>query len=135
MAPPETIRVFSKGPECMKDGVAYFDGEEFTKSHLRLKCVKGVIEYTAIGEDFVHRNVIHRCFGSTRFLQYAEHTKNYAVVRSLKSLPVDKKFDIKSHVESVLDDSGYAEKRARSMDIEDFLALLLAFNKADIHFS
>ncbi|KAH7697597.1 putative dimethyladenosine transferase [Aphelenchoides avenae] len=62
-------------------------------------------------------------------------SKNYAVVCSLKNQPVDKKFDMKSHVERVLADSGYAEKRARSMDIEDFLALLLAFNKADIHFS
>jgi 18S rRNA (adenine1779-N6/adenine1780-N6)-dimethyltransferase len=61
--------------------------------------------------------------------------KNYEVICSLKNKPTSKDFDIKHHVEEILTSQGYAEKRARNMEIEDFLSLLLHFNKADIHFT
>lgn len=41
---------------------------------------------------------------------------------------------MKKVIEETLTASGYGESRARKMRVEDFLALLLAFNKADIHF-
>uniref|UniRef100_A0A674BKJ0 rRNA adenine N(6)-methyltransferase n=1 Tax=Salmo trutta TaxID=8032 RepID=A0A674BKJ0_SALTR len=40
-----------------------------------------------------------------------------------------------SKIESVLQEAEFSEKRARSMDIDDFMVLLHAFNSAGIHFS
>eukprot|EP01135_Chromosphaera_perkinsii_P011084 Nk52_evm1s2332 gene=Nk52_evmTU1s2332 len=44
------------------------------------------------------------------------------------------KFDIKGKVMRILEDSGFSEKRARTMDIDDFLKLLKCFNENNIHF-
>lgn len=44
-------------------------------------------------------------------------------------------FDIKRLVEKILTESGADQKRARTMDIDDFMNLLYAFNAHDIHFS
>ena len=44
-------------------------------------------------------------------------------------------FNIKSHVEQVLAGIEFKEKRARTMDIDDFMKLLHAFNKHGIHFT
>ncbi|VDN01578.1 unnamed protein product [Thelazia callipaeda] len=60
--------------------------------------------------------------------------KNYRAICSIKNKEVTKCFNMKEKVESVLTKSGFASKRARHMDTEDFLSLLLAFNKEDIHF-
>lgn len=38
-------------------------------------------------------------------------------------------------VKSILEEQDMAAKRARSMDIDDFMRLLLAFNSAGIHFN
>jgi 18S rRNA (adenine1779-N6/adenine1780-N6)-dimethyltransferase len=43
--------------------------------------------------------------------------------------------DIKSLVEQVLIDTNFSEARAAKMDINDFLALLSAFNGRGIHFT
>ncbi|VDM44292.1 unnamed protein product [Toxocara canis] len=61
--------------------------------------------------------------------------KNYRIVCSAKNKPLDKSFKIKDKLEKILTTSGFATKRARRMDIEDFLQLLLAFNKEDVHFA
>lgn len=45
-----------------------------------------------------------------------------------------KDLNIKVLIEETLVQSGYSDKRSRKMAIEDFLGLLLAFNKAGIHF-
>ncbi len=37
-------------------------------------------------------------------------------------------------VDNVLKEIDFREKRARTMDIDDFIKLLHAFNKAGIHF-
>lgn len=42
---------------------------------------------------------------------------------------------MKAKVEEVLNKSGMSEKRARTMDIDDFLQLLHDFNSEGIHFS
>uniref|UniRef100_A0A915EN70 rRNA adenine N(6)-methyltransferase n=1 Tax=Ditylenchus dipsaci TaxID=166011 RepID=A0A915EN70_9BILA len=61
--------------------------------------------------------------------------KNYRTVCSLKDQKIEDDFSIKEHVEGVLRESGFGEKRARTLSIEDFLSLLLAFNQAQIHFA
>jgi 18S rRNA (adenine1779-N6/adenine1780-N6)-dimethyltransferase len=43
--------------------------------------------------------------------------------------------DMKATVEQVLESEGFAEQRAARMDINDFLALLAAFNAKGIHFT
>lgn len=60
---------------------------------------------------------------------------NYRTFCSVKNIPIPSDFDMKTLVEKVLEDNGFSEKRARTMDIPDFLSLLLAFNKANIHFN
>lgn len=44
-------------------------------------------------------------------------------------------FNIKALVEQILIENNSAEKRARTMDIDDFMNLLYAFNSNNIHFS
>ncbi|NWV32459.1 DIM1 transferase, partial [Grantiella picta] len=53
--------------------------------------------------------------------------------RSLKEIPEN--FKIAEKIQIVLKDTGYSEKRARSMDIDDFIRLLHGFNSEGIHFS
>jgi hypothetical protein len=48
--------------------------------------------------------------------------------------PVDPAFDVKATVEGVLDSLDRRESRASKLDIDDFLALLDAMNRAGIHF-
>lgn len=43
--------------------------------------------------------------------------------------------DMKEVVEQVLTETNYSDSRAAKMDINDFLALLAAFNARGIHFS
>ncbi|NWZ65504.1 DIM1 transferase, partial [Acrocephalus arundinaceus] len=51
----------------------------------------------------------------------------------LKEIPEN--FKIAEKIQTVLKDTGYSEKRARSMDIDDFIRLLHGFNAEGIHFS
>jgi 18S rRNA (adenine1779-N6/adenine1780-N6)-dimethyltransferase len=60
--------------------------------------------------------------------------KNYKVHMSLQGQPVPPDFSIKSLVDTILTGSGFKERRARTMDIDDFMQLLHAFNSAGIHF-
>ena len=41
---------------------------------------------------------------------------------------------MKDKIVEVLEQSDYAEKRSAKMDMDDFLGLLDAFNRAGIHF-
>lgn len=43
--------------------------------------------------------------------------------------------DIKAKVEGILEREEADQKRARTMDIDDFMKLLYAFNAEGIHFS
>ncbi|PAV56729.1 hypothetical protein WR25_04997 [Diploscapter pachys] len=60
--------------------------------------------------------------------------ENYRKVCSLKNKPIPKDFNVKELIESTMVESGFAERRARTMTVEEFLLLLLTFNKVDIHF-
>jgi 18S rRNA (adenine1779-N6/adenine1780-N6)-dimethyltransferase len=44
-------------------------------------------------------------------------------------------FDMKSKVEEILQSLDAEKLRARTMDIDDFMRVLHAFNSAGIHFS
>jgi len=61
--------------------------------------------------------------------------KNYRTHCSINNTQVAPDFDIKAKVDSILTASGFIEKRARTMDIDDFLSLLHAFNSEGIHFA
>jgi len=66
--------------------------------------------------------------------------KNYSTFCALKDMPVELSepdlYDyVKTKVIQILDESGYADKRANKLEIDDFLRLLIAFNKEHFHFS
>ncbi|KAE9553600.1 hypothetical protein FO519_003195 [Halicephalobus sp. NKZ332] len=83
---------------------------------------------------FLRKNqTMSSAFKKTTILDMLE--QNYRTFCSVKNIPIPADFDMKAFVEKVLTESGFSEKRARVMDIPDFLSLLLAFNKANIHFN
>ena len=43
--------------------------------------------------------------------------------------------DVRALVEAVLDDDRFREQRAAKLDLDDFLALLAAFNARGLHFA
>nr|XP_022319963.1 probable dimethyladenosine transferase [Crassostrea virginica] len=61
--------------------------------------------------------------------------KNYRTHCSLKSVPVAADFDVKAKVTEILEKGDFEKKRARTMDIDDFLGLLNCFNAEGFHFS
>ena len=60
---------------------------------------------------------------------------NHRTLCSLNQIVVPENFDIKEKIASILEESGFAERRSRTMDIDDFLKLLTAFNKENIRFA
>ncbi|EDV92715.1 probable dimethyladenosine transferase [Drosophila grimshawi] len=61
--------------------------------------------------------------------------KNYKLYRSLRNEPLEENFNIQEKIIGILDEQGMGQSRARSMDIDEFMRLLLAFNSAGIHFN
>ena len=61
--------------------------------------------------------------------------KNYRTYCSTQEIQVPDNFQIKELLEGVLEESKMADKRARSMDLDDFLNILLAFNTKGIYFA
>ncbi|NXQ24022.1 DIM1 transferase, partial [Alaudala cheleensis] len=59
--------------------------------------------------------------------------RNLYPIFHLQEIPEN--FKIAEKIQTVLKDTGYSEKRARSMDIDDFIRLLHGFNSEGIHFS
>ncbi|NXE26464.1 DIM1 transferase, partial [Ardeotis kori] len=55
------------------------------------------------------------------------------ILTSRREIPEN--FKIAEKIQTVLKNTGYSEKRARSMDIDDFIRLLHGFNSEGIHFS
>merc|ERR1712079_251711 len=82
---------------------------------------------------FVRKNkTLGAVFSQTAVLLMLE--KNYKIQCSLKNQPIPEDLNLKEIVEEILDSINFKEKRARSMDIDDFMKLLHAFNSKDIHF-
>ena len=83
---------------------------------------------------FVRKNkTLGAAFTSTGVLLMME--KNYKVQCSLQDKQVPEDFSMREEVDKVLDSIQFREKRARMMDIDDFMKLLHAFNSAGIHFA
>jgi len=83
---------------------------------------------------FVRKNkTLSAGFNSTGVLLLIE--KNYKVHKSVAGEVVPPDFNVKNLVAEVLETTGFKEKRARTMDIDDFMKLLHAFNSADLHFA
>ncbi|KAL0278825.1 UNVERIFIED_CONTAM: hypothetical protein PYX00_000521 [Menopon gallinae] len=61
--------------------------------------------------------------------------KNYRILCALKNEEPMDGTSFKEKIESILKKIGGDSKRARNMDIDDFLSVLLVFNSAGIHFS
>ncbi|EDW24637.1 GL24250 [Drosophila persimilis] len=61
--------------------------------------------------------------------------KNYKVFRSLRNEPLEEGFNMQEKVIGILEELEMATLRARSMDIDDFMRLLRAFNSKGIHFN
>ncbi|XP_070563956.1 dimethyladenosine transferase-like [Ptychodera flava] len=61
--------------------------------------------------------------------------KNYRIHCSIKNIPLEADFDMKTKVEEILEKNDFARLRARTMDIDDFLKLLHCFNSNGIHFA
>lgn len=71
-------------------------------------------------------------FKSKHVLELLE--KNFRIHCSINNKPMPERFDIKESVQKILEKNAFAEKRARSLDIDDFLQLLHDFNSEGIHF-
>lgn len=83
---------------------------------------------------FLRKNkTLSATFKVTSVLEMLE--KNYKLYRSLRNEPIEDDFKMQDKVISILEEQDMAAKRARSMDIDDFMRLLLAFNSAGIHFN
>uniref|UniRef100_A0A1B0F9U8 rRNA adenine N(6)-methyltransferase n=1 Tax=Glossina morsitans morsitans TaxID=37546 RepID=A0A1B0F9U8_GLOMM len=61
--------------------------------------------------------------------------KNYKLHLSLRNKPIEEDFDMQAKVVNILEKLNMANTRARSMDLDDFMRLLLAFNSEGIHFN
>lgn len=61
--------------------------------------------------------------------------KNYRIHCSVENKPIPDNFCIKTMINDILTKINFAEKRARTMDMDDFLSLLHAFNSNGIHFA
>lgn len=61
--------------------------------------------------------------------------RNFEVHSSLNSIELPKDWDVKEKIESILKEGEFDTKRARSMDTDDFLSLLHAFNSNGFHFT
>jgi len=82
---------------------------------------------------FVRKNkTLSAAFSQSATLLMLE--KNYKIHLSVKGEELPEAVDMKSMVEEVLEEIGFKEKRARTMDIDDFMKLLHAFNEKGIHF-
>jgi len=61
--------------------------------------------------------------------------QNYKTQCSMNDTMIDADFNIKEKVHKLLVDSDFAQKRARTMNMDDFLQLLNVFNSNGIHFT
>lgn len=61
--------------------------------------------------------------------------KNYRIHCSLNNIVIPDYFCMKTIVGDLLEENGFIGKRARTMDIDDFLSLLHLFNHNGVHFA
>jgi len=72
-------------------------------------------------------------FKNKKILETLE--SNYSKHCSINNKPVPMDFDFKSLIDEALEESEQADKRARQMDMDDFMKLLKSFNSRGVHFA
>ncbi|XP_066583736.1 probable dimethyladenosine transferase [Prorops nasuta] len=83
---------------------------------------------------FIRKNkTLSAAFKQSTVLSMLE--KNYKLHCSLNNKLLPEEFDIKKMVNDILHKANAENNRARSMDIDDFINLLHAFNAKGIHFT
>lgn len=83
---------------------------------------------------FVRKNkTLSAAFKSSAVQELLE--KNYRIHCSLNSILIPEQFSVAEKIQSILAETQFSEKRARQMDIDDFIRLLHGFNSEGIHFS
>uniref|UniRef100_A0A4W2CSQ1 rRNA adenine N(6)-methyltransferase n=1 Tax=Bos indicus x Bos taurus TaxID=30522 RepID=A0A4W2CSQ1_BOBOX len=83
---------------------------------------------------FVRKNkTLSAAFKSSAVQQLLE--KNYRIHCSVHNIIIPEDFSIADKIQQILTSTGFSDKRARSMDIDDFIRLLHGFNAEGIHFS
>lgn len=83
---------------------------------------------------FVRKNkTLAAGFSSKAVLDVLE--RNYRIHCSMSDRLIEADFDMKDKVLTILTDHEFDKKRARTMDIDDFLQLLNLFNTNGIHFA
>ncbi|XP_047351366.1 probable dimethyladenosine transferase [Vespa velutina] len=83
---------------------------------------------------FIRKNkTLSAAFKQTTVMTMLE--KNYKLHCSLNNKTVPEDFDIREMVNKILQTAKAENKRARTMDIDDFISLLHAFNAEGIHFT
>ncbi|XP_017884874.1 probable dimethyladenosine transferase [Ceratina calcarata] len=83
---------------------------------------------------FVRKNkTLSAAFKQTTVLTMLE--KNYKLHCSLNNKEIPENFDIKQMINTILQEADAENKRARTMDIDDFISLLHAFNEQGVHFT
>nr|BAE26964.1 unnamed protein product [Mus musculus] len=83
---------------------------------------------------FVRKNkTLSAAFKSSAVQQLLE--KNYRIHCSVQNTVIPEDFSIADKIQQILTSTGFSDKRARSMDIDDFIRLLHGFNAEGIHFS
>nr|ADD38114.1 Probable dimethyladenosine transferase [Lepeophtheirus salmonis] len=82
---------------------------------------------------FVRKNkTLGAAFSQTPVLLTLD--KNYRTHMSLKEEMLPEEFSIKELIVDVLESIDFTEKRPRTMDIDDFMKLMHAFNSVGVHF-
>ncbi|XP_076763587.1 putative dimethyladenosine transferase [Xylocopa sonorina] len=83
---------------------------------------------------FVRKNkTLSAAFKQTTVLTMLE--KNYKIHCSLNNKEVPEGFNIKTMVNDILQNACAENKRARTMDVDDFISLLHVFNAQGVHFT
>eukprot|EP00794_Sanderia_malayensis_P008146 gene8146-9017_t len=83
---------------------------------------------------FVRKNkTLAASFSSKAVIETLE--KNYRIHCSVNEIMIDADFNMKEKINTILCENDFDKKRARSMDIDDFLALLKLLNENGIHFT
>ncbi|XP_003493975.1 probable dimethyladenosine transferase [Bombus vosnesenskii] len=83
---------------------------------------------------FVRKNkTLSAAFKQTTVLTMLE--KNYKLHCSLNNKEIPEGFNIKEMINDILQIADAENKRARTMDIDDFISLLHAFNAQGVHFT
>ncbi|XP_055679329.1 probable dimethyladenosine transferase [Lutzomyia longipalpis] len=83
---------------------------------------------------FLRKNkTLGAAFKTSSVLETME--KNYKIHCSLKNIEIPEGFNIKAKIEEILVTNKADQLRARTMDIDDFMKLLYAFNAEGFHFN